>query len=234
MKRRTYWLILFCTLWTISTSAQDFSNKGKEFWIAYSYHVGMVNAAGGGPTMTLYLTSDVNTAYNVEIFGVTTLQSGNITAGQVVTVNVPSTFFINNEGLFNGRAIRVTGDKPIVVYSFITRAAASAATLCLPTNVLGREYISTNFTQISNEQNSHSYITIIGVEDNTTVEIRPTANTKNGWVAGNTYTVNLNKGSIYQVLGTVTGSNGVDLTGTRVRSIASGTGGWLQQWWGWS
>ena len=225
MKRKLYWLLLSCTLWTLSISAQDFSNKGKEFWIAYSYHVGMVNTAGGAPTMTLYLTSDVNTAYNVEIFGVTSLQSGNITAGQVITVNVPSAYFIDNEGVFNNRAIRVTGDKPIVVYSFITRAAASAATLCLPTNVLGREYISTNFTQVSNEQNSHSFITIIGVEDNTTVEVKPTANTKNGWVAGNTYTINLNKGTIYQVLGAVTGSTGVDLTGTRVRSIASGTGG---------
>jgi gliding motility-associated-like protein len=225
MERKLYWLLITLAFFNIKTSAQDFSNKGKEFWLAYSYHVGMVNSAGGSPAMTLYLTSDVNTAYKVEVFGAATLQSGNINAGQVVTVNVPSTYFINDEGLFNNRAIRITGDKPIVVYSFITRAAASAATLCLPTNVLGREYISTNFTQISNEQNSHSFITIVGVEDNTTVEIKPTANTKNGWLAGNTYTVNLNKGTIYQVLGAVTGNNGVDLTGTRVRSIASGTGG---------
>src|SRR5829696_7750858 len=208
MKRIIYGLTFFLAI-IFNASAQDFSNKGKEFWLAYSYHVGMVNG-GGQPMMTLYITSDVNTSFNVEIFGITTLQSGNITAGQVVTVNVPNNYFIDNEGSFNGKAIRVTADKPVVVYSFITRSAASAATLCLPTTVLGKEYYSLNYTQISNELNSHSFITVVGVEDNTTVEITPTANTKNGWVAGTTYTVNLNKGGIYQVLGTVTNNSGVD------------------------
>ena len=224
MKRKYLGLLLAFTIITFGVFGQDFSNKGKEFWLAYSYHVGMVNG-GGAPTMTIYLTSDVATTYSVEIYGVTTLQSGNMTAGQVITLNIPNTYFINNEGTFTNKAIRVTAAKPIVVYSFITRSAASAATLCLPTNVLGKEYFSSNFTQISNEANSHSFITIVGVEDNTTVEVTPTADTKNGWLAGNTYTVNLNKGVIYQVLGRVTGNSGVDLTGTRVRSIASGSGG---------
>ena len=126
MKRLHYGLAIVFLIITLFAKSQDFSNKGKEFWLAYSYHVGMVNG-GGEPAMTLYLTSDVNTAYNVEIYGVATLQSGNITAGQVVTVNVPNAYFINNEGTFTNKAIRVTGDKSIVVYSFITRSAASAA-----------------------------------------------------------------------------------------------------------
>ncbi|HEV8272558.1 MAG TPA: PKD domain-containing protein [Chitinophagaceae bacterium] len=203
--------------------SQDFSNKGKEFWIAYSYHVGM--SGGGNPTMTLYITSDVNTTYSVEIYGGVTLQSGTITAGQVVTAIVPISCFINNEGLFTGRTIRVLTDKNSVVYAYITRSAVSGATVCLPTPVLGKEYYSTNFTQISNELNSNSYFTIIAVEDNTAVEITPASNTKNGWIGGNTYTVNLNKGQIYQVMGTVNGTNGSDLTGSLIKSVASGTGG---------
>ncbi|MGE5518690.1 MAG: PKD domain-containing protein, partial [Candidatus Dadabacteria bacterium] len=217
-------LLLTCTL----TFGQDFSNKGKEFWLAYCYHVGMVNG-GGAPVMTLYITSDVNTPYKVEIYGGTIIQSGSITAGNVVTVNIPNTYFVNNEGKFTDRAIHVTSDQPIVVYSYITRSAASAATLCLPTPVLGKEYYASNFTQISNENNSNSYITIIAVEDNTTVEITPSANTKNGWLAGNTYPVNLNKGEIYQVLGTVNPGSGVftgvDLSGTKIKSVASGATG---------
>jgi gliding motility-associated-like protein len=222
MKKR-FCSVLCLLMISLSLMAQDFSNKGKEFWLAYSYHVGMTG--GGAPTMTLYLTSDVTTVYTVEIFGITVLQTGTINAGQVVSVNVPSTYFINDEGTFTNRAIRVLGDKPLVVYSYITRSAASGATLCLPTPVLGREYYSANFTQASNEANSNSYFTIIAVEDNTTVEITPAAPTKSGRPANTTFTVNLNKGQIYQVLGTVTGNNGVDLTGSRIRSIASGTGG---------
>ena len=208
-------------------SAQDFSNKGKEFWLAYCYHVGMVNA-GGPPSMTLYLTSDVPTTYNVEIYGRVSLQSGSIGPGQVVTADIPSAYFVDNEGVFTNKAIRVTAANPIVVYSYITRFQASGATLCLPTSVLGKEYYSMNFTQVSNEPNSNSYITIVAVEDNTTVEITPSANTKNGWAANKLYTVNLNKGQIYQVLGAMDDANattGVDLTGSHVRSISSGTGG---------
>jgi gliding motility-associated-like protein len=202
--------------------AQDFSNRGREFWLSYSYHVGMVNG-GGSPVMTLYITSDITTKYAVEIFGGASIATGTITAGQVATVDIPTSCFINNEGLFTNKAIRVTAEKPVVVYSYITRSAASGATLALPTTVLGREYVSMNFTQISNENNAHSYLTIVAVENNTTVEITPTANTKNGWLANTTHTVSLNKGDIYQVLGQVNGQNGVDLTGSTIRSVASAT-----------
>ena len=44
-------------------------------------------------------------------------------------------------------------------------------------------------------------------------------------VGGTTYTVNLNKGQIYQVMGTVNGTNGSDLTGSLIKSVASGSGG---------
>lgn len=232
MKLKHYgFSLLFAITAYLHASAQDFSNKGTEFWLAYCYHVGMNNAgANNQPVMTLYLTSDVNTSFKVEIYGGSTIQTGNITAGQVVTVIVPNTYFINNEGPFSNKAIHVTSAKPIVVYSYITQSAVSGATLCLPTNVLGKEYYSSNFTQNSNSPLSNSYITIIGVEDNTVVEITPSGNTKTGWLAGSTHTVNLNKGEIYQVLGFVNSyiagtESGVDLSGSHIKSIASGTGG---------
>jgi gliding motility-associated-like protein len=202
---------------------QDFSNRGKEFWLSYSYHVGMIE--GGSPTMTIYLTSDVLTKFSVEIYGSAVIQTGTIQAGEVISVTIPNLYFIDDEGVFNNRAIRVTGDKPLVVYSYITRSAASGATLCLPLNVLGKEYYSVNFTQESNELSSNSFFTIIAVEDNTTVEITPSADTKNGWKANTTYSVNLNKGQIYQVLGFTPDASGVDLTGSKIRSVANGIGG---------
>ena len=203
--------------------SQDFSNKGKEFWIAYSYHVGMANPPL--PVMTLYITSDYTTTYSVEIFGVTTVQSGTINAGQVVTCQIPQTYALSGEGSYSGKAIRVVTEKNSVVYAYITRSAISGATVCLPTPVLGKEYYSMNYTQQSNETNSNSYLTVIAIEDNTTVEIRPSVNTKNGWIAGNTYSVTLNKGQIYQILGTTVGNSGVDLTGSYIRSVASGANG---------
>ena len=224
--RLPFTLVVTIIFTCLSAVAQDFSNRGREFWLAYCYHVGMINP-GGPPTMTLYLTSDQSTTYSIEIYGGAVLQTGSITAGQVITAIVPPTYFINDEGTFTKKSIHITSARPIVVYSYITRSQASGATLCLPTQVLGKEYYSMNFTQVSNEPNSNSYITVVAVEDNTTVEITPAANTKNGWLANSVHTVNLNKGDIYQVLGALDASDnskGVDLTGTHVRSIASGTG----------
>ncbi len=204
--------------------SQDLSNKGKEFWIPYSYHVNQNNT--GPLVMTLYLTSDVKTDYKVEIYGAAVIQSDTIYAGQVVTCIIPNTYLLNNEGLFKNMAIRVSARNPIVVYSYITQSAISGATLCLPTNVLGQEYITMNYRQISNVPNSNSYFTIIATEDNTSVEITYAAVTKSRKAAGSKDTIKLNKGEIYQVLGDHNNSGqnlffGEDLTGSRIKSIGT-------------
>jgi len=210
----------------LQSHSQDFSNKGKEFWIPYSYHVGN---GGSGLSMTLYLTSDVTTNYTIKIYGGVTLQSGTINAGQVIQYVVPNTYYLNTTGVISNKTVYVTADKNIVVYSYITQSAVSGATVCLPTNVLGNEYYSMSYTQVSNSTNANSYIDIIAVEDNTTVEITPSGPTTNGWAAGSTNTVLLNKGQIYQLLGTHnnTASGGLyygtDLTGTKIRSVATGS-----------
>ena len=219
--RGTLVLLIFFGLGK-TTDAQDFSNKGKEFWLAYSYHVGM--AQGGNPTMTLYLSCDVITTYQVEIWGGAVLSTGTIPANGVISVVIPTAYFINGDGSFIGRTIHVTAAKPIVVYSFITRSQASAASLCLPTNVLGREYYASSFTNNSNENNSCSYITIVAIEDNTTVEVTVTAATRGGWAGGSTNVISLNKGQVYQILGETSGTSGVDLSGSKIKSISTGSG----------
>jgi len=221
---RKFLVVLFASFISLFAFSQDFSNAGKEFWLAYSYHVGMVNS-GGTPSMTLNITSNVTTAFTVEIYGGVTIYSGTVNANQVINVTIPNAYFVNADGKFLNRAIHVTSVSPIVVYSFITRSAASAATLCLPAPVLGKQYYAMSFDQTSNETNASSYITIVAVEDNTNVEIIPTATTKGGWAPNSVNVVALNKGEVYQVLGITTGNNGVDLSGTSVRSVASGTGG---------
>lgn len=222
-------LLLSVVISAITVSAQDFSNKGKDFWITSGWHYAM--GTGSPPVMTLSLTSDVNTTYSIEAYGVAVISFGNLTAGQVTNVNIPSNYFTyipgigEGEGLFTGKAIHVTAAKPIVVYSFTTQALSSAATLCLPTNVLGKQYYASSYSQQSANPTGNNFITIIAVEDGTTVEIIPTQTTKAGWAPGSINTINLNKGEIYQVLGAMSGNVGSDLTGTSIRSVASGMGG---------
>ncbi|MEJ7683036.1 MAG: hypothetical protein WKG06_35310 [Segetibacter sp.] len=89
---------------------------------------------------------------------------------------------------------------------------------------LGQDYYSLNFTQKANTTASNSWAFVVATEDNTMVEITPSANTLKHQ-AGQTFTVTLNKGQIYNIMGTTSGNDGVDLTGTRIRSVSTGSSG---------
>ena len=69
-----YLIFIFGVLIASVAIAQDFSNKGREFWVGYGSHVSMYNAngtvnttSGGSQNMVLYFTSDQNANVTVEI-----------------------------------------------------------------------------------------------------------------------------------------------------------------------
>ena len=214
-------MIAFCL--GTCLNAQDFSNKGKDFWIGYGNHVRMFN--GTPPEqMQLYITSDVATTGQVTIASVGFSQSFSVTPNQITTINIPRSAALTDDGLYN-HGIHVTANKPVVVYSFIYVSAISGATVCLPTATLGRDYYSVNYTQVSNESDSYSYFFVIAADTGTTtVEITPSANTKGGRAANVPFLVTLQQGQIYNVMGTTSGNTGDDLTGSRIRSMNNGSG----------
>jgi gliding motility-associated-like protein len=209
-------------------SAQDFSNKGKDFWIGYGNHCRMfetISASNPAEKMQLYITSDVSTTGVVNIPGISFTQNFTVTANQITTIDIPRSAALMDQGYYN-LGIHVTAVQPVVVYSFIYVNAVSGATVCLPTNTLGKEYYSVNYKQLSNQSNSYSYFFVVATDTGTTnVEITPSATTKFGQAANVPFTVSLTQGQIYQVLGQVTSNSGVDLTGSKIKSISSGTGG---------
>jgi gliding motility-associated-like protein len=215
---RKYLLLLLTTAMGACAYSQDFSNKGKDFWIGYANHVRMYNSqVSQQEKMSLYITSDVNTSGSVDIPGIGFSQAFSVIANQILVIDIPRTARLNDDGLFN-LGIHVTALRPIVVYAHIYAMNVSGATVCLPTNTLGKEYFSVNYTQLSNESPAYSYMLAIATEDNTTIEITPTTITKQGWLPGSVHSVSLNKGQIYQVLADQ------DLTGSTIKSVAN-TGG---------
>ena len=213
-------LMLFLTV-AAALHAQDFSNKGKDFWIGYGNHVRMFTPVSGNTPpeqMQLYITSDINTSGKVEIPGINFSQSYNVAANQITTINIPRAAGLFNEGLYN-LGIHVTADKPVVVYSFIYINAVSGATVCLPVTTLGKEYYSLNYTQISNEPNSYSYFFVVATDTGkTSIEITPSKNTLGGLSANAVSVFTLSQGQIYQVL------SSSDLTGSRIKSVSSAAG----------
>jgi gliding motility-associated-like protein len=239
----TFTFLLAC----LYSFSQDFSNKGKEFWVGYGSHVSMYNAdgtpntiSGGSQEMVLYFTSDKNATVTVDIPAIGWTRTYNIIANQVTSSDlIPKTggsdARVYAEGKSN-KGIHITSTVPVIAYAHIYNGSISGASLLFPVNTLAREYYSINFTQNSNDNNSFSYCYVVATEDNTNIEIIPSVNTINN-LAGDTIKVTLNKGEIYnvfgrkltpvQVGGTVTNPvylyKGEDLTGTRIRSVATAT-----------
>jgi PKD repeat protein len=245
-KQSTYRFLLLafvCNFITELSSAQNTSNKGRDFWLGYGNHVrGYYNPIDpksfNTQRMVVYLTSDVNTTATIAIGGLNYSKTYEIKANDVTIAEIPQEAYLKDDGKYN-LGIHITSEKPIVVYAHIYNLNVSGATLVLPTNTLGKDYYSINYSQESTENNSYSYFFVTAIEDNTEVEIIPSQNTKGGWMANTSHIVKLNRGDVYQVLG-ATGSmrelfpelrppgsspfykySNLDLTGSRIRSIST-------------
>ena len=146
-------LFLLAVAAYFTSSAQDFSNKGKDFWVGYGSHVNMYagngsDAAGGGTQeMVLYFTSDVTANVTITIPSTGWTRNYLVPANTVVeSQTIPKTgaddVRLRTEGKFSKKSIHITSDKPIVAYAHIYNSAVSGATLLFPTNTLGKEYYS--------------------------------------------------------------------------------------------
>lgn len=231
-RKLSFLLLLLCSV--LGLWAQEFSNKGKEFWIAYPAHID-----GPQSVMGLYITSDVNTSGTVKVGGTTTLNF-NVTANQVTRVFLGSSagvdasntdVYLNMaDGIKSNAAIKISSKDPIVVYSHIIRSARSGASLIIPTQVLGNEYIAPNIRSVTISQpgpgtggtaGGIGQITVVATQPNTTIEITPTAG-GGSRVAGTPFQITLlAEGDVYQFQA----ASQTDLSGTKIRSIASGGSG---------
>jgi gliding motility-associated-like protein len=234
MKRLTLLCtLLYCLIFWRESYAQDFSNKGKDFWVGYGYHQVMVN--GNAQEMVLYFATEAVTTVTVSIPGIGYTQTYPNIPANIVFTSAPIPKFagqdarlLSETGIPENKGIHITSDKPIVAYAHIYNASVSGATILFPTNTLGKEYYSINYDNISNTNAANSWFYVVAADTGTTtVEITPSANTLTR-PAGVPFTVNLTQGQIFNMMGQlITSSNpfrGVDLTGSLIRSIDVGNG----------
>ena len=233
-------VILFIAA-AFSSEAQDFSNKGKDFWVGYGYHERMIatNPAGGPQDMVLYFATEAVTTITVTIPGIGYSQTfSNIPANTIFeTPPLPKSGTqdarLLTEGKFD-KGIHIVSDKPVVAYAHIYNMSVSGATLLFPTITLGKEYYSVNYKNTSNSNNAHCWFYVCAADTGiTTIEITPSAATLTH-PANVPFTVDLKQGEIYNVMGQLSGCTtinglqtctGVDLTGSKIKSISTGPNG---------
>lgn len=202
-------------------NAQDYSNKGKDFWIAYPAH-----NEGMQSVMGIYITSDVAATGTINVGG--TVLPFTLAANAVVRKFVgPGGDVSNNivylnqtDGVKTGAGIHVVSDRPVAVYAHIIRQQRSGASLILPSNVWGKEYIIPNHRN-TGPASGFGEIAVMAKFPNTVVEITPKVGSLTGTrVANVPFQITLaNPGDVYQLQM----ADRLDLSGTLVRSVSSGS-----------
>ena len=214
-------LYLFSALLCLcyATAAQDFSNKGKDFWLCFPSHVpNQRNGVFFFAKMSLFITADAASSGTVSVPGAFS-NSFSVTPGQVTEIAVPynAAHILSSEsGNVVKKGIRVlvdSGKSAVVIYSHIYAGFRSAASLILPVPALGKKYYSMNAPQLGID-NSKSQFVVVAVAANTVVKITPV---KDGTPAPS-FTISLpSAGDVYEL------QDDLDLSGTLIESIASGT-----------
>jgi gliding motility-associated-like protein len=229
--------LLLCCLHGLS---QNLSNKGKEFWVGYGHHQFMEpdGSPQNGMEMILYFSAEQTANVKVSINTTSYVRNYVVPAGTVIASQLipkagtfdcrlysdpPSFGGTGGEGVFD-RGIHIESDVPIVAYAHIYGSLSSGASMLMPVETWGYNYVSLNSQQVY-AANCFSWMYVVAKENNTRVEITPAVPTRNGRAPGVPFQVDLQKGQIYQVVGArIAGSTGYELTGTKVVSIGNNSG----------
>jgi hypothetical protein len=128
-----------------NVSAQDKSNKGKEFWLGYGYNSWFFVPDGTLPAnsqeLNLYISAEAAATVTVSIPNTGWSQTLSIPANTVdasvlIPKSGPNDARILSEGLSN-RAVHIVSDTPIVVFAHMYNTQTSGATMLIPVETYG-------------------------------------------------------------------------------------------------
>jgi gliding motility-associated-like protein len=222
-------LVLALLLCAYAGNSQNFSNKGKEFWVGYGHNFLFENSTdANNQNMVLYLSADEAATVTVSISNTSWVRTYSIPARTVISSDLIPKVGIDDcrilaEGI-SDRAIHIESSVPIVAYSHIYGMTTSGATMLIPVEVYGYTYFSLN-TEQAYDTNCYSWLYVIAGSDNTKIRITPSRLTLGGKSPGIPFEVTLEKGQIYNLMGSIfTAYFGYDLSGTKIESIVGADG----------
>ncbi|MES2431647.1 MAG: gliding motility-associated C-terminal domain-containing protein [Bacteroidota bacterium] len=207
------------------------SNVGNEFWVGYGYQSLMTGS--NNQDMVLYLSAKQSDSIIVEIPLLGYREAYWVEGGVALQTNA-----LPKSGLLDARLFQ-TGISPkaihvyskqgklFAVWAHIYASQSAGATLVLPTNTWSTDYTVLTTGGTSNSDFPHSFFFVIANDDETRVEITPSADitasaegTSVLYPAGVPFIITLNKGEVFNALGTLFATrSGNDLTGTKIKSL---------------
>ncbi|ANE53182.1 PKD domain-containing protein [Flavisolibacter tropicus] len=232
---RQHLIILILVLSSVSVAAQNFSNRGKEFWVGYGHTVQMEDLPLPieSQEMVLYFSAEEAAHVTVTIKGTSYKEEYDVPANSVITSKIiprgkygpPPTSVdarlwspdvtlggTNSQGLFNRHGIHIVSTVPIVAYAHIYLSNSSAATMLMPVESWGYAYsvlaprMATNYGYAPGSKlSAYSWMYVVAKEDDTKIRITPSAPIRSGQAPGVPFDVTLQKGDIYQIMADKTG-----------------------------
>jgi hypothetical protein len=196
----------------------EMNPEGQEFWLCFMQNYKSDESDKSALLLELFITSEFNTKVNIEIKALNYYQTFKLEAKTVHNVKLPYLAEIkSSEVIEPGMAVHITADNPISVYGLNRRHQTTDTYLGLPTKVLGTAYSVMSYTMSSPLLPEFA---VVATEDQTEVTITPAVGTLGGRRGGEPFTVNLNKGDVYQVVGKSDFKPGlkVDMTGSKIFS----------------
>lgn len=196
----------------------EMNPEGEEFWLCFMQNYKSDEADKNSLMLELFITSETDTKVKIEITALNYYQTINLTGRTVQNVKLPSLAEIkSSEVIEPGMSVHITADNPISVYGLNRRYQTTDTYLGLPTKVLGTAYRIMSYTMSSPLLPEFA---IVATEDNSKITITPSVETVGGNKANVPFSVTLNRGDVYQVVGKSEFRAGlkVDLTGSLVTS----------------
>ncbi|MCH7401908.1 PKD domain-containing protein [Belliella kenyensis] len=214
-----------CLAFTHFCNAQ-ISTVGKEFWVGFMENHGSGNALDIG---MIVITASEDAVGVISYSGRSV--NFNIRSGEQFIHRITNVDILHRtSGVVEQKGVFIQSSGKISVYAFNERIRSADGTVVLPANALGKDYIITSYFEVSDTRITNvnypnllgtvidsyeSTMLVVAVENNTRVEIIPTANTTSGQIQGVPFEITLNSGQSYQL------KANQDLTGTRVKVIGA-------------
>lgn len=209
--------VAFLLLFIFFNARGQVTTVGKEFWFGFMENNGVPPDAPDRGVVVI--TAAEAASGTLEYDGRTVNFSLN--AGQQFMYQINDSDMLHRiSGMVQNKGLYIQSSGNVSVYAFNERFRSADGTVVLPVPTLGKEYLVTSHFETMTfpvnynaNANNESLLLVVGVEDNTKVEIIPSVWTWTGQAPNVPFTISLNREQSYQVK-----ARG-DLTGTRVRVI---------------
>jgi gliding motility-associated-like protein len=207
-----------CSGFANSLFGQNLSTEGDDFWVGFleNWDVGSNNPI----ILEIYISANDSTRATIEMPLKSVFQTIDtlVLPEQTLRLVIPTHIAMSTPANPSQNGIHIKTDKDVSVYAMNKRQYSADMAVILPTYALGNEYVVVSHWEDGNRndnRNSDSEFLIVGVEDNTLIEITPSYLTRDSRPASVPYQVSLDQGESHFVR-----AQG-DLTGTKINAVAN-------------